>query len=170
MTVQLSIRQVHGVHKGGTKEYTLTLVEGSMGKLLFRAWGPVGKSGDGKIELAKEDTLDAAVKDRRKGGYDMKYQPVSKITPDKLPAYLTRKHLTLLTDGYLSFLHEDLKLTDVPGAGGGSHSERAAMTDAILKATEEKRREEARVKAAAEEAEQAAALEEMKNAPFFGMF
>lgn len=168
--MRISVTRYDGQHKGGTKEYSLYLMYSSVTQkaLLVKRWGPVGATGQIKIELTHGDgdkEFRAALKERQSKGYDMRVGPSNNFS-DLSSAIST----TFQGHHARQFYANHLKHLDPSVDGGGANGSFEPLAESREKLMEKMRRE-AEAKAAAERAEIAAREEqEMKSNPLFGMF
>ncbi|NKX37665.1 WGR domain-containing protein [Rhodobacteraceae bacterium R_SAG4] len=163
-----SLTHYQGVHQGGTKEYSLYLIENtSTGKsLLVKRWGKLGADGQIKIEqtTGKADALNTALKERMGKGYDMRSQGLKtfQTVKDALQV-LPRSHQRSFFNNQLHHLDPDNFSLSERGSFDPMADERDKLRAQMeAQAAQEK---EAQAKAAAE-AERA----ELENNPLFGMF
>lgn len=158
------VSRFYGIHKGGTKDYTITEVKGPNGTVLFNAFGKVGTNAQADIMLV-QGTKDLRWKlnDREKGGYDMRRQDEAATSFDDLGRFLTQKQLKSVELRHLRWLWKEAELDDINGAGGNMVAERNKLREEMERqAAEQKRIQEA--------AEAARMDDEMKNNPMWGAF
>lgn len=168
--MRISVTRYDGQHKGGTKEYSLYLIHSSVTKkaLLVKRWGPVGVTGQIKIETLNgngERELGVALSERGSKGYDMRVGSSNNFG-DLSSAIST----TFQGHHSRQFYANHLKHLDPTVDGGGANGSFEPLAESREKLMEKMRRE-AEAKAAAERVEIAAREEqEMKSNPLFGMF
>lgn len=162
---EVSVRVYSGVHKEGTKEYTLINIKGKDGNIVVASWGPVGKEIGAKVTrelFSKKDTsVDSMLMTRRSKGYDM-VQHGTTIQTDifNLGDILTARQLKELSDTDVSWLLKGMSRRDIRGTPQAASVD---MADQMLQGIKEQRA----IQLEREKAEDEASL---KSNPLFGMF
>lgn len=160
----IEVTHFYGVHQGGTKDYHLYYftMKGDGRGLLVKRWGKLGADGQAKIEMGGTSTLNAALNDRSKSGYDMRnittgaeasgtYADVASAI-----AMLPRAHQRAFSNAQLSILDPTTY----------SSSDKSAF-DPLAAA----RADQAKVvQVSQDEIDKASSHEELKSNPMFGMF
>lgn len=169
MTRNVKVTRAYGQHKGGTKDYTIFLIEGPDGSLLVRNFGPIGAAnGNAKIDLVRSDAdFHDALHERRSKGYSMDTQAPQTMQPHELSLILKDKLLKTMEQRHVRWLCKGWELDTIPGAGGNVVAERDKLRAQM-------ERDAAALKAQQTQVQQldkdAQFRELAANNPLFGMF